>query len=368
MAATNTDMHMLQERPAAHHIPQHQPSSPSHSLSSPSLVESIRSLRDDSTRPHNVPATADEQHQIRARRKPVPSPLYPAGNNGLSYQQSSYQDSPRFDEPRSPREKLDALLAEEQHHTSPIRPTKPAHPPTPPNVPTPNFTQPSRPSAYAKLRQVSSPTLSSAGISPPASPVTMPPPSRPNRPETRPTVPVRNPSIDSAASSLSSTASQNRPPANHATRPSQDTSTANPPDMAALIATAGSPEAAMLALWKEKQNTSSHNAQLWRLVEKQRSMIIGLQKDLERALKDKDRYRRKFKEYAEQVPPGPGSLQKSDTFDSVVERETSQSPALSEPAGEPARPSDSKAGEHKTSPLTQEHPAPHLIPDSQLAT
>ncbi|CAG5174959.1 uncharacterized protein ALTATR162_LOCUS7911 [Alternaria atra] len=368
MAATNTDMHMLQESPTAHRIPQHQPSSPFHSLSSPSLAESIRSLRDDSTRSHNVPATTDEQHQIRGRRKPVPTPLYPTGNNGSSYQQSSYQDSPRFDEPRSPREKLDALLAEEQHHTSPIRPTKPAHPPTPPNVAAPNFTQPSRPSAYAKLRQVSSPTLSSAGISPPASPVTMPPPSRPNRPETRPTVPVRNPSIDSAASSLSSTASQNRPPANHAPRPSQDTSTANPPDMAALIATAGSPEAAMLALWKEKQNTSSHNAQLWRLVEKQRSMIIGLQKDLERALKDKDRYRRKFKEYAEQVPPGPGSLQKSDTFDSVVERETSQSPALSEPTGEFAKLSDTKAVEHKTSPLTQEHPAPQLIPDSQLAT
>jgi RalA-binding protein 1 len=123
----------------------------------------------------------------------------------------------------------------------------------------------------------------------------------------------------------------------------------------------------MLALWKEKQNTASHNSQLWRLVEKQRSMIIGLQKDLERALKDKDRYRKKVKEYAEQVPPGPCALQKSDTFNSVVERETSQSPALSE-FDEPAKLSDTRAVEHKASPLTQEHPAPHLIPDSQLAT
>jgi RalA-binding protein 1 len=123
-----------------------------------------------------------------------------------------------------------------------------------------------------------------------------------------------------------------------------------------------------MALWKEKQNTSNHNAQLWRLVEKQRAMIIGLQKDLERALKDKDRYRRKFKEYVEQVPPGPGSLQKSDTFNSMIEREPSESPITSERPDESAKPSDAKTGEYKTSPLTQEHPAPRLIPDSQLAT
>ncbi|EMD61931.1 hypothetical protein COCSADRAFT_95836 [Bipolaris sorokiniana ND90Pr] len=371
---TNADM--LQERSMAHHLPEHKPSI-YHSASSPSLANSFRSLRDDSTPSHDVPAAATHQPQ-NPRRKPVPSPLSPASTTSTTtpipfrapYQNSPYYDSPRFDEPRSPREKLDALLAEEeQHHSSPIRPTKPAHPPTPPNVPTTHITQPTRPSAYAKLRQVSSPTLSSAGISPPASPVIMSPQSRTNRPDTAtPTVPIRNPSIDSAASSLSSSASQNRLPGNHAPRPSQDTSTANPPDMAALIASAGSPEAAMMALWKEKQNTSNHNAQLWRLVEKQRAMIIGLQKDLERALKDKDRYRRKFKEYVEQVPPGPGSLQKSDTFNSVVDRDPSESPVTSEQPDESAKSGDAKMGEYKTSPLTQEHPAPHLIPDSQLAT
>jgi RalA-binding protein 1 len=357
----------------AHPLPQHQPSI-YHSASLPSLASAIHSFRHDSTPAHDLPpAAADDAHH--RRRKPAPSPLSPTATARAAYQHSPYHDSPRFDEPRSPREKLDALLAEEDHHSSPIRPTKPAHPPTPPNVPTTTTattttaTQPARPSAYAKLRQVSSPTLSSAGISPPASPVVMSPQSRPNRPETTtPAVPVRNPSIDSAASSLSSSASQNRAPAGHAPRPSQDTSTANPPDMAALIASAGSPEAAMMALWKEKQNTSNHNAQLWRLVEKQRAMIIGLQKDLERALKDKDRYRRKFKEYVEQVPPGPGSLQKSDTFNSMIEREPSESPITSERPDESAKPSDAKTGEYKTSPLTQEHPAPRLIPDSQLAT
>jgi RalA-binding protein 1 len=188
----------------------------------------------------------------------------------------------------------------------------------------------------------------------------MPPPARSNAPETRPTAPVRTPSIDSAASSMSG-ASQ-RVPAAHGYRPSQDTTLNNPPDMAGLIAAAGnSPEAAMTLLWREKQTVASHNSQLWRLVEKQRSMVIGLQKDLERALKDKDRYRRKLREVNEQAPPVPGALQRSETFPPVGERESSQSPAFSDRLEEPTK------AEQKTSPLTQQHAAPQLIPDSQLA-
>lgn len=137
--------------------------------------------------------------------------------------------------------------------------------------------------------------------------------------------------------------------------------------MAALIAAAGSPEAAMLAMWKEKQSASSHSSQLWRLVEKQRSMIIGLQKDLERALKDKDRYRKKLKDYTSQIPPIPGAPQRSDTFDSLMEREGSQSPALSESMEDPPKPSPvPRSAEHKASPLTQETSATHLLPDSHF--
>ncbi|TGJ84015.1 hypothetical protein E0Z10_g4764 [Xylaria hypoxylon] len=47
---------------------------------------------------------------------------------------------------------------------------------------------------------------------------------------------------------------------------------------------------------KEKQSQSQQNAQLWRLVDKQRAMILGLNKDLDRALKEKDKYRKKLKE------------------------------------------------------------------------
>jgi RalA-binding protein 1 len=123
-----------------------------------------------------------------------------------------------------------------------------------------------------------------------------------------------------------------------------------------------------MALWKEKHSASSHSTQLWRLVEKQRAMIIGLQKDLERAFKEKERYRKKLKDYTNQVPPIPGAPQRSDTFDSVVEREESQSPALSDRHDDLAKPNTAtKLTEHKASPLTQETSAAQLFPDSQLA-
>ncbi|KAK9794588.1 hypothetical protein SCARD494_05658 [Seiridium cardinale] len=67
-------------------------------------------------------------------------------------------------------------------------------------------------------------------------------------------------------------------------------------DIASLIKTAGSPEAVIQYLLKEKHGQSQQNAQLWRLVDKQRAMILGLNKDLERALKDKEKYRKKMKE------------------------------------------------------------------------
>jgi RalA-binding protein 1 len=78
------------------------------------------------------------------------------------------------------------------------------------------------------------------------------------------------------------------------------------PDIANLIHAAGSPEAVIQYLLKEKSSQSAQNAQLWRLVDKQRAMILGLNKDLERALKDKERYRKKLKESLAQISnPSP---------------------------------------------------------------
>ncbi|KAM3508579.1 hypothetical protein MY10362_001095 [Beauveria mimosiformis] len=97
----------------------------------------------------------------------------------------------------------------------------------------------------------------------------------------------RNSSLDTAISAMSNQ------------RPDGSASSSAPQshDIAHLIQTAGSPEAVIKYLLKEKQSQSQQNSQLWRLVDKQRAMILGLNKDLEAALKDKERYRRKLKEF-----------------------------------------------------------------------
>ncbi|KAF2657329.1 hypothetical protein K491DRAFT_329729 [Lophiostoma macrostomum CBS 122681] len=343
---------------------------------------SSRPLRESEPPRHLPPSPIDPSG--RNRRKPIPSPLQQSSLNFAA--QSSSSDgagrSPRspphsspshyyHEGPRSPREKLDALLAEEDASSTPT-PTSTSilqrSPPSPPSTASRPGTQAPKLSSYAQLRNVSAPVFSSAGISPPSSPVTMPPPSRPSqRPETRPAAP-RNPSIDSQVSSLSSNSQSYKSNPGHQYKPSHDGAPAHPPDTASLVASAGSPEAALLALWKEKQSASNHNAQLWRLVEKQRAMIIGLNKDLERSLKDKDRYRKKLKDYINQVPPVPGAPQRSDTFDSVVEREDSPSPALSEKPEETAKvPPAARSVEPKTSPLTHGNSVGQMFPESLLA-
>jgi RalA-binding protein 1 len=110
----------------------------------------------------------------------------------------------------------------------------------------------------------------------------------------------RNSSIDSAISTISSKSMANKS--------SPEGSPGVIPDVASLIKTAGSAEAVIQYLLKEKQSQSQQNSQLWRLVDKQRAMILGLNKDLERALKDKEKYRKKLKEVMAmaEVPPIPG--------------------------------------------------------------
>ncbi|KAJ6787366.1 hypothetical protein PWT90_10805 [Aphanocladium album] len=98
----------------------------------------------------------------------------------------------------------------------------------------------------------------------------------------------RNSSLDTAISAMSGQG----PTGNSTSGSSQES-----PDIAHLIKTAGSPEAVIKYLLKEKQSQSQQNTQLWRLVDKQRAMILGLNKDLEAALKDKERYRKKLKEF-----------------------------------------------------------------------
>lgn len=107
-------------------------------------------------------------------------------------------------------------------------------------------------------------------------------------------------SIESAISSISTTTS-------HSQKSSQDSFNSNPADISYLINTAGSPEAVIHHLLKEKQHSATQNAQLWRLVDKQRTLLLGLNQDLENALRDKERYRKKLKEQMiTKTPLNPG--------------------------------------------------------------
>lgn len=135
----------------------------------------------------------------------------------------------------------------------------------------------------------------------------------------------RTASIDSTVSSISSVSASTtpRPNGTNAYRVSHDTAE----DAASLIAAAGSAEAALHKVLSEKQQAASHNAQLWRLVEKQRTMILGLNRDLEKSLKEKERYRRKLKENAAQSTSAPAQVSATAVDNETESRETSLSPA-----------------------------------------
>ena len=116
----------------------------------------------------------------------------------------------------------------------------------------------------------------------------------------------RTSSIDSAISSISTATT-------HSYKSSQESLRSNTPDISHLINTAGSAEAVIQHLLKEKQHAAAQNAQLWKLVDKQRALVLGLTQDLERAVKDKERYRKKLKDHLAQVPPLPGKHSQSSS-------------------------------------------------------
>ncbi|KAH8693519.1 putative Rho GTPase activator [Talaromyces proteolyticus] len=104
----------------------------------------------------------------------------------------------------------------------------------------------------------------------------------------------RTSSIDSAISSISS--------ASHSQKASFDSNTLTSADINNIITAAGSAEAVILHLIKDRHHVVARNEQLWRLLEKQRALVLGLNKDLERAVKDKEKYRKKLKELQAQIP------------------------------------------------------------------
>lgn len=160
----------------------------------------------------------------------------------------------------------------------------------------------SKAQSYGPLRNVSS-------ASPPTAPLTSSlPPSPTSTTSSRftnttlrlsPKSMPRASSIESAISSISTTTT-------HSQKSSLDSFYSNPADISHLINTAGSPEAVIYHLLKEKQHSATQNAQLWRLVDKQRALLLGLNQDLENALKDKERYRKKLQEQMTHLGPNTG--------------------------------------------------------------
>ncbi|KIW03338.1 uncharacterized protein PV09_05548 [Verruconis gallopava] len=248
-------------------------------------------------------------------RKPSPLLRSDAFSSDLQ-QRNNPNSSPSSLSPpgRSPRERLEALLASETTISS--NPNTPSY--------QPHDAQPTTAQTHAGLCNASASTLPS---SPPASPENM----LPSRPEPRPVM-ARNHSKDSQTSSVSSKTAESGRSATQ--KQSQDSSAAPASvDVAGLVASAGSAEAALAKLLKEKQGADSHNAQLWRLVEKQRAMILGLNKDLEKALKDRDRYRRKLKEVTQNAS-GAASVHRTD---SALDRQEKSSEASATSPVEPSQ-------------------------------
>ncbi|KAI0186002.1 hypothetical protein EV127DRAFT_501895 [Xylaria flabelliformis] len=197
-----------------------------------------------------------------------------------------------------------------------------ADPLAPSPLPSPSVSESAAPSPRDTRRPSRSQLFNLAGatfleISPPATPVTTDPCpspllSPPNDSRTLPKPVARTKPVGSTAASLPIMASGSSLPKVDSTRAPPRTSSidsavsaissrapsqqSSQEDVANLIRAAGSPEAVIQYLLKEKQAQSQQNAQLWRLVDKQRAMILGLNKDLDRALKDKDKYRKKLKE------------------------------------------------------------------------
>ncbi|KAL1877343.1 hypothetical protein VTK73DRAFT_8716 [Phialemonium thermophilum] len=289
-------------------------------------------------------ANNPRQTPSRSQRKPAPSPL-----------QTSSATSPP-DSPASTRSNLPSPFHNSLSQTPPRKTAIPtlqvqdsqsgpektyydsdSSSPSTPEPASPKIPQPRR--QPNDTRSASDPTITSK---PPQTAAVKQPPSMAGPPATSRTDGVvtqpRNSSLDSVISSLSSKSPPNKQ--------SPDTQP-GVADIANLIQTAGSAEAVIRYLLKEKQSQSQQNTQLWRLVDKQRAMILGLNKDLERALKDKEKYRKKLKEVmsASDLPPlpaGPSEQASNKTSKDSEGKETASSTRVLEVPVSPGLDSDSQ--------------------------
>jgi len=168
----------------------------------------------------------------------------------------------------------------------------------------------------------------------------------------------RTSSIDSAISSVSASSQQRKEQG--------DGRDPSPTSIRGLIATAGSAENLVLHLLKEKNHAASQNSQLWRLVEKQRALLLGLNKDLERITKDRDRYKKKLKELQSQGAL-PNAATQSPTQELVDHRNENavQPPELLQEDNTTNQSATDTASNGASSPI--DAPGPAIIATGYLA-
>ena len=188
--------------------------------------------------------------------------------------------------------------------------------------------------------------------------------------------PPRTSSIDSAISSVSGGG-------RHSSNSSHDAQLASDlPDIANIIRAAGSPEAAIHNLLKENRTLTAQSEKIWRIIDKQRAMVLGLNKDLERATKDRDRYRRKLKEAlvqtsipspvdSNQGPPSdtgsitsapskPMEAPKSDHVEALVSASLREPQHVSQQEEPPVSPMNVALAPYPITPTKPEFQAPSL--------
>ena len=228
--------------------------------------------------------------------KLVKSPQSPNGFRSYSESAESSPQStqsrmaPSMESPRSPRERLeDFLRIEDPHVDGDGRSNHAAKP---------NATvfAPSKTQSYSQLRNISSPlpdSIPHGNSSPPSPRSSAPPP--PIGTQLRPGQAPRTSSIDSAISSISLATT-------HSPKGSLDSNSTTSSDVSGLIRAAGSAEGLISHLLREKQHSEGRTAQLWSLVEKQRKLLLGLNDDLHRAAKEKERYRKELEDLRNIVP------------------------------------------------------------------
>ncbi len=271
-----------------------------------------------------TPPVAGESGDNVSEKEP-PSPFQ------IKYTSDNSQKTPRskldveYSEPKSPRERLEDFLAAED-------PTNNGKMTAGEQKALRNATaSPTKASSYSQLRNASSPLpdLMSLGHSSPPSPRTTASPQFASpipwaRPGLGPN--ARTSSIDAAISSI--TGQQHSKAGGYSPKESSDMTSINMPDISNLIRVVGSPEAVIQHLLKEKAAAATRETQLWDLLSKQRSLMHGLNKDLDRALEDKERYKGKLKDLDKPAPlvtvpkplaPQPRAPSRSPESDSSVE-------------------------------------------------